>query len=216
MNTKLFTVLSGDMVRSRQLSQRNDFYREFNLVLKSINDEFNNEFYAPLTVTKGIDEISAVLNRPDKSYLIGRTLNNKIYPQFFRFAIVTDVLDVALNTHDARQMDGKAFHIASDLLLSNKNKQQPYYFQVKATANELNSLLEELANLIHLIRMNWTLKEHRTIQLYSDIKNQAKVANQLRITQQAVSDSLKKSHYKDLLKAEQAIDALLKTTISKK
>ena len=213
MNAKLFTVISGDMVRSRLISQRNRFSQKLGLVLETTNNEFHEELFAPITVTKGIDEISAVLKRPDLSYLICRTLNSRIYPHFFRFAIVTDVLDVGLNTRDARQMDGNAFHLASHMLLLGKKKNKPYFFKVSADTKELDSLLEELTNLIHITRLSWTPKQYRMIQLYCKLENQVEVAKKLKITQQAVSDSLKKSNFEDLKVSEESVDALLKTKL---
>ncbi|MDD5700906.1 MAG: SatD family protein [Dehalococcoidales bacterium] len=216
MNTHVFTVISGDLVRSRDISQRDAFSEKLSETLKDVNREFHDEIFAPLTVTKGIDEISAVLKKPELSYRICRSLNERIHPHSFRFAIVTGTLDVAIEAHDARQMDGKAFHTASGLLLAGKKKDGLYFFKVSGSVTEMDSLLEELALLIHIIRQNWTSRQYRIIQLYSELGNQFEVANRLKITQQAVSDSLKKSHFQDLKRAEESIEAMLKTDLINK
>ena len=68
------------------------------------------EIYAPLTLTRGIDELSGVLRRTDAAYRICRGLNEAVAPQSVRFAIVRSDIDVAVNSKNAAQMDGKAFH----------------------------------------------------------------------------------------------------------
>jgi len=216
MNTQLFTVISGDLVRSRDISQRDAFSEKLNKTLEAVNRDFDDEIFAPLTVTKGIDEISAVLKKPGLSYRICRSLNDRIRPHSFRFAIVTGALDVAIEAHDARQMDGSAFHTASGLLLAGKKKDGLYFFKVGGSVTEVDSLLEDLALLIHIIRQNWTPRQYRIIQLYSGLGNQFEVASRLKITQQAVSDSLRKSHFQDLKRAEESIEAMLKTDLINK
>ncbi len=78
----------GESLYVKELSEK---------VRSAINDisgQFNEEFYAPLVITKGMDELPGVLIRPEMSYRIYELLNDRITPYFFRFAIVMGNIDL--------------------------------------------------------------------------------------------------------------------------
>ncbi|MBI4653806.1 MAG: hypothetical protein HY752_02265 [Nitrospirae bacterium] len=75
---------------------------------------------------------------------------------------------------------------------------------------EFNLWLNELTNLLHILRSGWTNHQRHVVQFYEKLGNQKAVAEVLRITQQAVSDALRQAHWKELKRVETMIDGVLK------
>jgi len=93
---KSFTVIVADLTSSRGIGQRNKVSNKIRNNLKIIEKKYSKDFYAPLVLTRGMDEMSGVLLQSLKSFKICNELNWEIYPERFRFAIVRGPLDVAV------------------------------------------------------------------------------------------------------------------------
>ena len=211
MGPKIFTIIAGDLVGSRDISDR-DRQRlsdEIPLVLDYLSGEYHQEIYASLILTGGIDELSGVLKRPNMSYRICRLLNEQVHPHQFRFAIVKGILDIAIDSRDPRRMDGPAFHTASDMIQRAKKENLYYCFDMGFQPAEFDMLLNELTNLLHILRGSWSNHQRRVVQFYEKFGNQRAVAKELGITQQAISDALRQAHWKELKRAENMIDKVL-------
>lgn len=207
---KSFTVLVGDLVRSRHIVNRREVARLIHDSLKKINKDFDRDFFAPLTLTRGIDELSGVLKSSHVSYQVCRQLNDRVAPSAFRFAIVTGPLDIALASRDAGKMDGPAFHQASDLIQKAKRADRPYSFRVGFSSAEIDPPLNEMTNLIYILCRGWSDHQRAVVRLYDRWMRQEVVADKLGITQQAVSEALRKAHYKEIKNAENLIDQMLR------
>lgn len=211
-DTKEFTIIVGDLVRSRDIPDRDQFSIKLQSTITKLFEEFFEEFHAPLVLTQGIDELSGVLKQPDKSYRICTLLNERLYPHQFRFAIVRGAIDVAINSEDARQMDGPGFHLAADVIQLAKKENRYYYFKLGFQLPEHDRLITELANLIHLIRSNWSRHQRHIVDLYVKFKHQKTVAEKLGITQQAVSDALQHAFWWDIKQALYVLETILEST----
>ena len=67
------------------------------------------------------------------------------------------------------------------------------------------NLVHNMADIITELKYEWTETEKKIIRLYETLKNQEKVATKLERTQQSVSDGLKRSKYKIIREAENAL-----------
>jgi hypothetical protein len=204
-----YTVIVGDLVRSRRDSDRKRLARVIPLALSHANRVFSGEFHAPLVQTQGIDAVSGVLKRPSMSYKICRGVNERILPNAFRFAVACGRLDVGLGSRDAAKIDGPAFHVAADLVERAKQQNLYYAFALGDESGELETLLTVLASVIHIARGTWTTRQRRVVKLYEELGTQKAVARKLGITQQAVSDALVKSSHKELVRAEEVVTLVL-------
>ena len=210
---KLFTVVVGDVIHSRNISDRKMLSRTIPSVIRRIVDAYQDEFYAPLVLTRGIDEISGVLRNPGGSYKICKCLNEMIYPESVRFAVVAGIIDVMVASKDARKMDGPAFHKAADIIEQARRKNMRYCFGVGPV--ETNSLLNELTNLIEVLRSGWSKHQRSVVQLYEKLGIQQAAAKILGVTQQAISDALKQAHWDEVKRAEDAINRALAAFVNK-
>ena len=213
---RLYTIIVGDLVGSRRSSSRQALSQRIRLTADHLAQEYKEEFHAPLVLTKGIDELSGVLKRANMSYRICRLLNEGIYPAHFRFAIVRGLIDIGLNSKDAARMDGAAFHTAADLVRRAKKESLPYSFRLGLQSPELDILLTELADLLHILRSGWSAHQREVVQYYEKYGNQAAVAKWLGISQQAVSDALRQANWRQVNRAEKLIDGILERSASDK
>jgi len=156
---KIKTVILGDLVRSRKIVDRRKELNEIKESLKRTKTIFGGDMIAPLEFSRGMDEISGLLRRPGHCYKICRTLNELIYPNQFRFALVLGEIDIGIGTKNSSLMDGPAYHIAAKLI--------------------------------------------------EESKNQVKVAGKIGITQQAVSDALRRSNWNLISRAYSLMDLYL-------
>ncbi|MDP2899185.1 MAG: SatD family protein [bacterium] len=209
MASKVLTVILGDLVHSRESKGRQELSRRIHSALIHLRHEFTEEFYAPLVLTRGVDELSGVLKRPNMSYRICTLLNARMSPRLIRFAIVRGNVDIAVTSKDARRMDGPAFHAAADLLAKAKTDNLYYYFKLGFEFSEIDPWLTEIASLLHIIRSGWSDRQRRVANLYVKLGSQEAVADRLRITQQAVSDVLRRAHRRELKRAEDLIAEVL-------
>ena len=216
VESKIFTVIVGDLVHSRNISGRQKISHKIRLVIDSISKKFQKEFYAPFVLTRGIDELSGVLKQCNMSYRICRLLNEGVYPYLFRFAIVRGTLDVDITSKDARRIDGPAFHIAADMIQQAKKENQYYCFNLGSQFQDYNLVLNGVTNFLHLMQSRWTNHQRLVVQLYKRFEKQKAVAKELGITQQAVSDALRQARWKELEQLETIIDQILKEYCSNK
>lgn len=207
--SRIFTIIVGDLVGSRNISGRQKLSRKIRLVIDHITRKFQKEFYAPLVLTRGIDELSGVLKRSNMSYRICRFLNEEVSPHRFRFAIAKGPLDIAITSKDARKMDGPAFHTGANMIQRAKRDNLYYSFNLGFRFQEFDLCLNELTRLLHILRNGWTDHQRRVVRFYEKFGNQKAVAKALGITQQAVSDALRQAHWKELKRVETIIDGTL-------
>ncbi len=164
--SKSFTIIVGDLVRSRTTSGRQQLSYKIRSEIDCLCKKFRREFYAPLILTRGVDELSGVFKQTDMSYRICRFLNERIYPRSFRFAVARGTLDIAISSKDARRMDGPAFHTAADMIQRAKKGNFYYCFNLGFQFAELDLWLTESANLLHIIRSGWSDHQRRVAQFF--------------------------------------------------
>ena len=56
----------------------------------------------------------------------------------------------------------------------------------------------------------WSNHQNQVVRLYRELGRQKDVAERLGITQQAVSDILKRAHWREINRAERLIDGVLR------
>ena len=104
--TKPFTILVADLVDSRRVPDRAAFAKTLRATLDETAREFFEEWHAPLSVTKGIDELSGVLVRPARAYAIASFVDRAVWPQRFRWGLATGEVDVGVRGRKPGAMDG--------------------------------------------------------------------------------------------------------------
>lgn len=207
MKQKLY-VLLGDVVQSRRISDRENFQDRVEETCKKINAMYVKDLYADFKILKGIDEIGGVLSDMSSAYGIIATISEELHPNSMRFALVFDYIDTALKTRNVTKMDGSAFHKASDMLHRLKSSKLIFDMSVGDTA--IDTAIAGQVNLILLLKRNWSARQHQVVREYELTKNQSVVAENLGITQQAVSKILNRSMWKEIKTIEENLSLVLR------
>jgi hypothetical protein len=90
-----------------------------------------------------------------------------------------------------------------------KKSGKHYGFHLAPPLGEFNQFLSQHANLASIIMLDRTSHQNRIISRYRRLRHQRKVAEELGITQQAVSESLKIASWKELKRTEDLITSQL-------
>lgn len=217
-NPNVLIAVVGDLMGSRRIKDRRRGARKIEAAVSKVAAAFDTEFIAPLKLTRGIDEFSAVLRTPTKSFRLCRWLNDAVHPLQFRIVVVSGRIDVHRESGDAARMDGPAFHRAAEILAEARRLGQTYRFalsdqspQDRPSTREaaLSEGLTILANLARVIEIDRTDTQREICRLYDSLGKQALVARKKEISQPAVSDILAQAHYKPVRDAHAHIDNVL-------
>jgi len=74
----------------------------------------------------------------------------------------------------------------------------------------LDTAIVGQVNLILLLKRNWSARQHQVVREYEQTKNQSVVAENLGITQQAVSKILNRSMWKEIKTIEENLSRVLR------
>jgi predicted DNA-binding protein YlxM (UPF0122 family) len=162
---------------------------------------------ADFKILKGIDEIGGVLSGVSNAYEIIATMSEEFYPNSLRFVLVLDYIDTALKTRNVTKMDGSAFHRASDML--HRLKSSKLIFDMSVGDTIIDAAIAGQINLILLLKRNWSARQRQVVREYERTKNQSIVAENLGITQQAVSKIINRSMWKEIKKIEENLSLVL-------
>lgn len=195
----------ADLVGSRRAPERPALAQRVERAILRISQELSQEWRAPLTTTRGLDEVSGLLRRPDRSFDAARMLNEEVWPLRFRVAVSYGVVDIRESSANAGDMDGPAFHAAADALLRAKEHGLVFALSIPGDKAAGCELAEELARLHATLMEGWTSARARLVASYRRHGRQADVAKELGVTQQAVSSALRKAHLHELVAAEDAL-----------
>lgn len=185
-------VLLADVVRSRDVEDREIFDERLEDALASANEAERESISTPLTHMKGVDEFGCVLERlspvPD---IVSRILDG-IHPTYARFAVAEGDIDVGPDRETVARMDGQAFHRASELLegLDDEN----LYVSVD-TGRPADGLLASALNLLVIGREGLTERQIEVSLAYERHGTQSAASEVLGIPQQAVSDTLRRADH---------------------
>lgn len=202
-----YYVLVGDLVSSRSIPNRPQLGERIRTALSEmgksgIADEI---WLAPPVTTRGIDEFSAVFRRmPRPAFDVVVDLAMAIWPCRFRCAIGYGIIDVGLASRNAGTMDGPAFHHAADALERARRHRRTLALGIPACGSEI-TLVESLAQFHAVTMAGWSESEFAAVRARRYARCQTDAARVLGITQQAISDALRRAKFQVLTDAQNAI-----------
>ncbi len=200
-------LLLGDIIDSRKIDDRQKFQKDLIDLFDRINNRFCEHLYADLKILKGIDEFATVLKDPSKTYEIIKMLQESILPQRVRIVLAKGSIDVAQEKRDVEYMDGPVFHIADKLM--NDLKKTKLFFDLNVGDQIIESALFGQINTLILLKNDWTSKQLVVIKNFQKYGSQKKVAKDLNITPQAVSQNLDRSNYKEIHQIEKRLNKFM-------
>ena len=106
----------GDLVNSRGLRDRGLYKELLDGVIRRINREHAGLLVARVRIVRGVDELGCAVASTRAAVGIVRAISASVLPERYRFGLARGAVDVRPNCGDVTQMDGPAFHLASDAL----------------------------------------------------------------------------------------------------
>jgi len=200
----------ADLESSRVATEREDLGRAVERAIEAVNQDFREDWVAPLETTKGLDELSGALRRADRAFDVAVRLNVRIWPARFRFGLGAGAVDVGSVGDRASDLDGPALHHAADALRRAGSAALPLALHASVLDDpSLIELVEAAALLHHTILRSWKPRTARVARVLDELGGegvtQSEMAARLAMTQQGVSDALRRANRKELFAAEHAI-----------
>lgn len=198
---KIYTVIIGDISRSRQLSGKHRFQTQ--LFIKSaivqINEEHEKMMEAPLTITKG-DEFQGLFSDLSSAFKIALALERLIFPVQVRFGFGTGQI-FKMGGRLPIEMDGPAFHNSNTALQHAKKRK--ICSSLKSNHPDIDILVNTIFKLITGLKNRWNERHYKLYWNYQDLGTYRKVADLENITPQAVCDTLQNIRALDVKSAEE-------------
>ncbi len=209
MEKKLVTVILGHFIGPTDRLDTEEIYNKAQWLAGHLFRNNREDFYVPPVLRRERGELFGLLKTPDTSYRYCTAFNEEVFPGSIRFAIVRDALDLPGEERPESVLIGRAGERARQLLGTARSAGWSYAFDLGDDV-PFNMVLTEMASLVHSFRNLWSDHQNQVIRLYKELGRQKLVAERLGITQQAVSDILKRAHWKEIKRAEKLIDGVLK------
>jgi len=149
-----------------------------------------------------------VLTDPAVLYDVLDGLRERLHPQELRVAVAAGEVDVGVDTGEVARMDGPAFHRADELLADLAGS--PLRVALDLDAAPLDDAIADEVNLLFRLKAGWTDHQRRVVDAYRRADSQAAAAEELGVTQAAVSQALSRASWP----AVREIEARLRRTFA--
>ena len=198
-----YIVLIGDIIASKEITDRLNFQKRFTEVLSKPNFEFSNSMISPLTLTIG-DEFQTVLWEATNLFNIITLIERSIPEVSLRYGIGLGTIDTEINTESAIGMDGPAFHFARTAVEIARRGKKMFHFNCEA--QNLQDRINILLNWLDITLKKWNAQRKDIFNLYNENKSQQEIASTLNITQPAVSQNVNERTFKLVAATENIIE----------
>lgn len=200
-------VVLGDVVDSRRIDDRGSVRDALATTLEDINERFDGAVDTPLAGIKGVDESGGVLPDPVPLYDVVDHVRRGLHPKEARVVAAAGEIDVVPRSSDVSRMDGPAFHAADDLLTDIDGTR--YRFAMDVGDDELDVVIADEVNLLLFRKREWTARQREVVNANRELGTQRAVAEELDVSQQAVSNVLARAGWRELSEMEDRLRAVL-------
>lgn len=193
-------VIIGDVCGSRKMAQ--DARYEGQLYLKSaiiqINEKKAEILEAPFMITRG-DEFQGVLPDLKNAFEVMLEFERLLFPLQIRYGIGAGTIQ-RMGSNLPVEMDGPAFHRASESLSLLKKKKQ--IICCKTDDQTFDLLINTIFSLMNAIKGKWNVLTFNRYWKYKEFGTLEKVAMDEKVSAQAVWDSMHNMRVMEILEAE--------------
>jgi len=223
-----YLVIIGDIIKSREITNRKTFQEHFESQFKHKEIFKKNDIVSPFTVTIG-DEFQGILGGAgylfqiinkfeyglnfvltDNQSIENMELTRQSYNLRYGFGI--GEITTKINKEAAIGMDGPAFYNARESLEKAKKENFKYCFKSSPQKDEVvNNMLQWLGYETR----KWSYQKFQIIKLHKDGWTQKQIAESLRISQPAVSKALKAAPVRLTTQTENIIEQQINSIMIK-
>jgi hypothetical protein len=181
-------IVLGDVVASSRLPNRRHMPGQLRAACRSVNMVYRSGIHAPFALIKGIDELGGALSTLRDCYDIVQEFCTAVLPGQIRFVIARGAVDVGIRSREIGRMDGPVFATAATMM--SRLKESGLLFDIQA-GSDLDEPVAGLFNLLLVARRHWTARQLQVVRLYMKLGTQERVASELGVRQQNVSQALR-------------------------
>ena len=207
-----YCAVIGDLVASKEISDRGQAQARVKEVIAEINNKYKEELAAKLMIYAG-DEVQGLLATPAVSYKLVQELKRKLAPLEVAFGLGVGGLTTALPSNPVTwELDGSAYHQARQMIEQAKKKKPTicYSFDQSIVKREgIGALINSLLYFIESNQANRTQRQQQVVKLYQNLQSQEVTAEELGISQVAVSKILNNALYYQVQQAEASLNHYL-------
>lgn len=206
-----YTVITGDVIKSRMVSDRGRLQESLTTALEHINQEFSGTIAVSFQITMG-DEFQGMLSSPGVSPTLTSTLRELLFPIKVRLSV--GIGEVLTETNPViTRMDGPAFHFARRGI-SEMASQEKRITAYTTSDEHANGLLQALTLLSDMLLLDRTDKQWDAFRLYRSEKNLKKVADRLDVKFQNIHKRLQAAHWDQLEQADTLLAEYLRISFT--
>ena len=205
MSQTLFALLGE--VEDESAFDPAELHRDLGLRLAGLNGDHEPAFVAPFVLGSGIPEFTAVLRTARPVYAMTRSIAAAVRPYPVRLALARGPILGGLETRDAEAMDGPAFDLAGELLY--RARKEDRLLVVHTGDNTFDALFNALLLLLTRHVNQWSERQWEVVEAYRRLGRQNRVAEELSISQQAVSATLASAGWRTVRDVERSLERVL-------
>lgn len=197
----------GDVVGSRELNDREGFREALVTACRAVNREYGDAVVAPAKPLRGIDELGVVFDHRRIAYGVARRLLDGVRPAAVRFGVAEGRIDVGEESTDVTEMDGPAFHRADELVEGARERE--LLFDAAFEDPTLDRAIADEINMLLHWRTGLSDGQFELLRAYEREGTQRGAADELGVTQQAVSKELRRAGWPFVDEIETRLDLTL-------
>lgn len=188
-----YFVLIGDIVRSRELSQRSSLQKKFADTLQTVQKKYAAAIISPLTLTIG-DEFQTVLQNADHLFEILWEIELALNGVSFRYGLGIGHIDTEINREYSIGMDGPAFHFAREAVELARKQEMRFRFRCAESLSE--NRLNILLGWLDMGTRTWSREKRLIFHLRGHALPQKEIAHRVGLSQPAVSQHMNTAVFK--------------------
>lgn len=202
-------ALVGDVVASREITERVAFDQALLRVLRELSDR-NPGILSPYTLIG--DEIQAVFGRADLLFSDAVSILSAIHPERMRLSFGVGTLVTPINPDQATEMDGPAFHHARDGV--NELKESHYLLHLAGEGIPHLRLLQQILFFVSHHMDAWNENRFRTLAMLQRDLPVKEIAAELQISEQAVYKTIQVGALKVIMPLFAEVEDVINQSLS--
>lgn len=195
MEASIYLAVIGDVIRSREVKDRESLQQNLRLAVERVNNTYGETIAAGFVLTIG-DEFQGLLKQVVGVEALLAEIRAAVHPVELRFGLGMGGLDTPLEIV-ALGMDGSCFHRARSAI----ERAAQRGTEIEVETGKADTSFHIYALLYSGMRRRWTARQRQVIDLSMSGESGKAIAKRLGITASAVSQHLRAAEAENIVEA---------------
>jgi hypothetical protein len=203
---RIYIVLTGDVVASRQVRDREALQVRLEALLARLNREHRAGIAVPFAISGG-DEFQGVLHSAGEWLAIVRAVQRTLFPVRTRSGLGIGSVSTGLRQRP-QEMDGQAFAFSREAVEQARKNDSWLWFRTVDSTFDLSA--NTISLLLSALKRRWTDLHWRRSGMREEGRTEQQIAACEGVTQSAISKSLASAAYPAVCQAEENLASLVR------